>query len=231
MDFEFETKRTGLANAFADAGRDLLNYMGTGAALAAIPNTDPPQYVVAGTLPMIAKMLPGVEPTSPAVAPSQVPAELTDERIEAIWNSIDGKRVIAGESQLNWNAALRKAFAKAIASEVRLSAVREARNEALEKEVERLKALLEKRHKANFLISQALHNAMVGNQAAWIEWQHGAGAEAAMAWIHNGLVGPGLIPDGKEAQPWFDANVDDRYEIPPMSESPAASKEGDASHG
>jgi len=55
------------------------------------------------------------------------------------------------------------------------------------------------------------HDQTTANQAAWIEWQHGAGAEAAMRWIHNGLWGPGLIPDedapyGKEAQAWMDAN-------------------------
>ncbi|MDP3399730.1 MAG: hypothetical protein Q8R97_01265, partial [Brevundimonas sp.] len=48
-------------------------------------------------------------------------------------------------------------------------------------------------------------------QAAWIEWQHGGGAELAMTWIHNTLLGPGLIPEddapySKEAQAWFDAN-------------------------
>lgn len=98
-------------------------------------------------------------------------------------------------------------------------------------DIARLQAQLEKRHKSNFITSQALHNQIVGNQAAWIEWQHGAGAEAAMTWIHNGLAGPGLIPDGKEAQPWFDANVDDRYEIPPMKDGAmkTATNEGDAS--
>src|SRR5207244_2745031 len=55
------------------------------------------------------------------------------------------------------------------------------------------------------------HNMVVGQQSAWIEWRHGKGAEAAMAWIHNGLVGPGHIPNddapyGKEAQAWYDAN-------------------------
>lgn len=96
------------------------------------------------------------------------------------------------------------------------AAATEARAEALEQEVEQLKQRLEKKHKSHFITSQALHNVLVGNQSAWIEWQHGAGAEAAMTWIHNGLAGPGLIPDGKEAQPWFDEHQDDRYDIPPM---------------
>ncbi|GEM_PF-1697583 len=76
-------------------------------------------------------------------------------------------------------------------------------------------AQLDKMWKARFMIGQALHNVMVGNQSAWIEWKHGAGAESAMQWIENGLIGPGLIPSGTEAQAWFDANQDDRYEIPP----------------
>jgi hypothetical protein len=57
---EFTAQRTMLANAFATAGAELLEYMGVSGALAAIPNTEPPQYVVAGTLPMIAKVLPPV---------------------------------------------------------------------------------------------------------------------------------------------------------------------------
>lgn len=58
---------TRLANAFADAGAALLAHMGTGGALAAIPYTDPQQYVVAGTLAMIGEVLPAVE--APAQAP------------------------------------------------------------------------------------------------------------------------------------------------------------------
>ncbi len=59
-----------------------------------------------------------------------------------------------------------------------------------------------------------IHNLVCANQAAWIEWQHGKGAEAAMGWIHNGLIGPGHIPDedapyGKEAQAYYDANCAD----------------------
>lgn len=60
-------------------------------------------------------------------------------------------------------------------------------------------------------LSKTVHDMVVAEQAAWIEWQHGAGAEVAMHWISNGLAGPGHIPDeaapyGKEAQAWFDAN-------------------------
>jgi hypothetical protein len=42
------------------------------------------------------------------------------------------------------------------------------------------------------------HNMTVANQAAWIEWKHGAGADSAMEWIENGLIGPGLIAAGHD---------------------------------
>lgn len=63
-------------------------------------------------------------------------------------------------------------------------------------------------------LSKIIHNMTVAQQAAWIEWQHGAGAEAAMQWIENGLAGPGHIPGedepyGTEAQAYFDANQAD----------------------
>lgn len=61
------------------------------------------------------------------------------------------------------------------------------------------------------VLANCLHDHITANQAAWIEWKHGAGAEAAMGWIQNGLAGPGHIPDedepyGREAQAYFDAN-------------------------
>lgn len=61
----------------------------------------------------------------------------------------------------------------------------------------------------NDLLAKALKDNIVVMQAAWIEWKHGGGAEAAMEWIHNTLYGPGLIPEGEHdqhAQRWFDAN-------------------------
>lgn len=39
-----------------------------------------------------------------------------------------------------------------------------------------------------------IHDMVVANQAAWIEWKHGGGAEDAMQWVENGLAGPGMIP-------------------------------------
>lgn len=60
------------------------------------------------------------------------------------------------------------------------------------------------------LLASINHDLCVSMQAAWIEWRHGKGAEAAMGWIQNTLTGPGLIPDseapyGKEAQAWMDS--------------------------
>lgn len=76
-------------------------------------------------------------------------------------------------------------------------------------EEEKLKEQLKEAYKI-------IHNMVVANQAAWIEWRHGEGAEAAMTWVHNGLVGPGHIPDenepyGKEAQAYMDANRADPF--------------------
>ena len=76
-------------------------------------------------------------------------------------------------------------------------------------EKEKLKEGLKTAHKI-------IHDMVVSNQAAWIEWQHGKGAEAAMTWVHNGLAGPGQIPDekaqwGTEAQAWYDANQSDPF--------------------
>lgn len=78
--------------------------------------------------------------------------------------------------------------------------------------VERQEAELERRQRARFILSQVVHNMVVANQASWIEWKHGSGAEAAMLWIENGLAGPGHIPTGTDAQTYFDANYDDRME-------------------
>ena len=69
----------------------------------------------------------------------------------------------------------------------------------------------EKWEKSALSLGKIVHDHCVVMQAAWIEWQHGRGAGAAMGWIHNTLCGPGFIPDedapyGKEAQAWFDAN-------------------------
>lgn len=78
-------------------------------------------------------------------------------------------------------------------------------------EIERLRADAENSKRLVKDLSRIVNDQVVANQAAWIEWKHGRGAEAAMTWVQNGLIGPGHIPDedapyGKEAQAWMDAN-------------------------
>lgn len=69
-------------------------------------------------------------------------------------------------------------------------------------------------------VAQMANDLIVTMQAAWIEWQHGRGAEAAMEWIQNTLVGPGQIPDeddpyGTDAQSWHGLHRSDK--APPCS--------------
>jgi hypothetical protein len=78
---------------------------------------------------------------------------------------------------------------------------------------------------------KVIHNMTVGNQAAWIEWQRGGGAEEAMGWIENGLIGPGLIPGDceddidandpilKNAQAYYDKYSDDGMDRRPSAEA------------
>jgi hypothetical protein len=77
-----------------------------------------------------------------------------------------------------------------------------------------------------FILTQCIHNLVVADQSAWIEWKHGKGAEAAMEWIENGLRGPGHIPkyNGETAQEYFNVNVDERMD-PPLATSSAAKGE------
>ena len=49
--------------------------------------------------------------------PSQA-RELSNAEIEALWQSLDGKSIITGENQLNWNRLVRMAFARAITSAI-----------------------------------------------------------------------------------------------------------------
>jgi len=58
-------------------------------------------------------------------------------------------------------------------------------------------------------MSASLSRALAAMQAAWIEWRRGRGADAAMQWIENTLIGPGLIPgdDESDAQAFFDRAI------------------------
>jgi hypothetical protein len=73
----FNTMRKNLVESVTGSALDWLAYMGTDAALAAIPDTNPPRYVVAGTLADIVKLLPATEAFT--VPPLTAPAPLTDE--------------------------------------------------------------------------------------------------------------------------------------------------------
>ena len=70
-------------------------------------------------------------------------------------------------------------------------------------------------------LSWCMHDLITAQQAAWIEWQHGKGADAAMDWIHNGPSGPGNIPDGTDPQKWFDANCADALRKQPEKQGEA----------
>jgi hypothetical protein len=118
---EINETRTKLLMKLAEAGRAALEFdpLAT-SALAAIPDTNPQQYVAAGTLKMIAKVLPTVD--APAV---QAHAELTDERI-------DSHIIKSGVMDKAWPTQLAlHAFARAIESELRAGSS-DVRNEALE---------------------------------------------------------------------------------------------------
>src|SRR5690606_20582331 len=58
-------------------------------------------------------------------------------------------------------------------------------------------------------MSANLARALAAMQAAWIEWRRGRGADAAMQWVENTLIGPGLIPgdDESDAQAFFDRAI------------------------
>lgn len=51
---------------------------------------------------------------------------------------------------------------------------------------------------------------ILGNKSAVIEWTDGQGAEKAMEWIWNGLMGPGYLPPDEErdAQGYFNREVE-----------------------
>lgn len=84
----FNTMRKNLVESVTGSALDWLAYMGADAALAAIPDTNPPRYVVAGTLADIVKLLPATETIHP---PLTAPAPLTDELIQrfASWIMIN----------------------------------------------------------------------------------------------------------------------------------------------
>lgn len=64
------------------------------------------------------------------------------------------------------------------------------------------------------LNNQIIHDMIVRQQSALIEYRHGDGAESGLAWIEDGLFGPGTLPDydaehGTDAEAWYAANCYD----------------------
>jgi hypothetical protein len=92
------TMRTELANDFAVAGAKLLSFTATAGALAAIPETEPQQYVVAGTLESIQKVLPADEPSHPQrrLRRGDRPAEPLsfDEAAPAAPDGLNAERIV-----------------------------------------------------------------------------------------------------------------------------------------
>ena len=75
---------TRLANELAAAGAAYLAHMGTGGGIAAIPGTDPQQYVVAGTLAVIGQVLQQDAGTAAQAV------RLTEDEITTIWQTMPG---------------------------------------------------------------------------------------------------------------------------------------------
>jgi hypothetical protein len=65
---QFNVMRKELVENVTGAALDWLAYMGAPAALAAIPDIEPPRYVVAGTLANIVKLLPAAEVIRPSAS-------------------------------------------------------------------------------------------------------------------------------------------------------------------
>ena len=61
---------------------------------------------------------------------------------------------------------------------------------------------LDRLRKSAKLMNSIIHDMVVANQSAYIEWKHGKGAKAAMQWVENGLSGPGHVP-GKETSKYY----------------------------
>jgi hypothetical protein len=86
-DVKAAKENTRLANAMAVAGATLLEHSGTAAALAAIPDTDPQQYVVAGTLAMIAKVLPAESSVPPLTAPAPLDRNILESLLRRFFSN------------------------------------------------------------------------------------------------------------------------------------------------
>ena len=134
--------------------------------------------------------------TAPENAP---PVELVDAAVNA-WFANSPRAALNTDSHEHFRERMRAAL---IAAGWTATAAADAREAA-------------RQQRLTGELSKIVHNMVVADQAAWIEWRHGKGAEAAMQWIGNGLLGPGHIPDesepySTEAQAWYDANRADAF--------------------
>jgi hypothetical protein len=102
---EINETRTKLLMKLAEAGRAALEFDPLAAsALAAIPNTDPQQYVAAGTLKMIAKVLPSVD--APAVQAEQ--STSSNEEILALHRLLAAEKLRADRESARADAKSRE---------------------------------------------------------------------------------------------------------------------------
>jgi hypothetical protein len=81
--------------------------------------------------------------------------QLSDQQIDKVWNSLDGQAIIKGLSHNLWNAALRRAFARAL--QVKLPAVESDARELL-------------REAADLIEYAAYHDGRY-DQMAGVNWQ------------------------------------------------------------
>lgn len=138
-----------LANAFATAGAELMEYMGVSSALAAIPNTEPPQYVVAGTLQMIAKVLPK---GSAAERPT---GDLTDEQINEMYEEATSYQLV-DEDYAGVRLFVRAIERAAIAAHLERQAQAEPATSALKRERDRFERMFVAACEALGAINEAL---------------------------------------------------------------------------
>jgi hypothetical protein len=160
----------------------------------------------------------GIE-SDPAAQPAQQsePAHSDDAAVDAFSAAMKQKLAQARENGRNgWQECDPAALSCMLREHVEKGDLNAKRNPAAPQAAQAAPVSAPPPSKDRIDLCYIIHDMVVAQQAAWIEWQHGEGAEAAMRWIHNGLCGPGHIPDedapyGKEPQAYFDANKSDPF--------------------
>lgn len=136
-------------------------------------------------------------------------------RLAACWNAFEGmltehvEQIGAGGGVLAATMMAAQAVADRDAARAEVTNARTALATAEQLLVERDKTIAQLDRRISF-DAKIVTDLLVGNQAAWIEWQRGAGAEEAMVWVQNSLMGVGVPEEGAawatEPQAWWDAN-------------------------